>query len=172
LSDAAGQPLLVCYDGSEGGRAALEAAARGFCGHDAIVVTYWQPFAASERRFAMEILELVQNRDDINAREEQLAVEIAEEGAAVAREAGLSVTVRTSRIEGPISDAILADAEEADAAAIVLGSRSRNRFRSIILGSVANEVVQRAARPVFLAPSEDLARERRDQITGGVSAGR
>jgi nucleotide-binding universal stress UspA family protein len=157
--------LLLCYDGSEGARAALEQAARLFPGQHALIACYWQPFAESNKRFAVDILELVQDADRINEREQQLVEEIAVQGAAAARQLGLEAEAAAIRIDGPIEEAILAHAEEIDASAIVLGSRSRSRLRSQILGDVANEVAQRATRPVFLVPSAGLASARRSELT-------
>lgn len=158
-------PALVCYDGSEGARAALEAMAETISAHDVIVACYWQPFAESTKRFAIDLLELVQDPSGINQREEELARAIAEEGAKHARSLGLAATGQAVRIDSPIDEAILAHAESIDAAAIVLGSRSRRTVRSLILGDVANEVVQRATRPVFVVPSSDLATRRREELT-------
>jgi nucleotide-binding universal stress UspA family protein len=158
-------PLLVCYDGSDGARAALEAAAKQLDHGEAIVACYWQPFAESAKRFAVNILELVQDPASVNAREEELAQRVADEGEAFARELGLDAEGRAVRIDSPIDEAILAHAEEIDAAGIVLGARSRSSIRSLILGDVANEVVQRATRPVFVVPSKDLARRRRVELT-------
>jgi nucleotide-binding universal stress UspA family protein len=156
------RPLLVCFDGSEGGQAAVATAAALFPGHDAVVACYWQPFAASSGRFSIDILELVQDPDGINEREEQLARATAERGADAAAAAGLVARGLAVRIEGPIDEAILSHADELDAVAIVLGSRSHSSLRSLILGDVANEVVQRASRPVVVTPSPQLARRRRD----------
>jgi nucleotide-binding universal stress UspA family protein len=157
-----GAPLLVCYDGSEGGQAAVATAAALFPAHEAVVACYWQPFATSTTRFSIDLLELVQDPDVINEREEQLARETAERGADAAVGAGLVARGLAVRIEGPIDEAILSHADELDAVAIVLGSRSHSSLRSLILGDVANEVVQRASRPVVVTPSPDLARRRRD----------
>ena len=157
-------PLLVCYDGSDGAKAALAAAAQAFAGRAAVVACYWQPFASSSRRFALDIRELVQHPDDINEREAALARTLADEGAVLARDAGLAAQPRAVEIDGPIDEAILAHADELDAAAIVLGSRGRSTIRSLLLGSIANEIVQRSPRPVYLAPSSRLAERRRDQL--------
>jgi len=141
---------------------ALEAAAGLFADRPATVACYWEPFANQPaKRFAVDIRELVQNADEINDREEQLAVTIAEEGAALARAAGLEAIARAVKIDVPIEEAILAHADELDAGAIVLGARSRSNLRSILIGNVATEVVQRSARPVFLVPSPELADRRR-----------
>jgi nucleotide-binding universal stress UspA family protein len=157
-------PLLLCYDGSEGARAALHASVRFFAGRGALVACYWQPFASSDRRFAIEILELVQNAASINEREEQLARRFAEEGAALVQAAGLTAEAEAVRIDMPIDEAILAHAERIDALAIVMGSRRRSTLRSLLLGNTANEIAQRSARPVLLAPSRTLAERRREEF--------
>jgi len=158
-------PLLVCYDGSEGAREALEAATRVLASREAVVACYWQPFGVATRRFAVDLLELVQDADSINEREEAQARQLADEGAERARAAGLDAEAAAVKISTPIDEAILNHAEDIDAAAIVLGSRSRSSLRSLILGDVANEVVQRATRPVFVSPSSALARRRHEELT-------
>src|SRR5215469_13787557 len=105
------RPLLVCYDGSEGAKAALAAAADVFAPRGAVVACYWMPFAASTRRFGLDIRELVQNADDVNQREAELAAKLAEEGAELARAAGLDAEGQAIEIDGPIDEAILSHAE-------------------------------------------------------------
>ena len=156
-------PLLVCYDGSDGAKEALAAAAHAFPGREAVVVSYWQPFG-STKRLGIDIRELVQDPDAINLREAALAESLAEEGAALARDAGLDAQPQAVRIDGPIDEAILSQSDELEAAAIVLGSRSRSSLRSLLLGSTANEIAQRSPRPVFLVPSHGLAERRRDEL--------
>jgi nucleotide-binding universal stress UspA family protein len=158
-------PILVCYDGSEGARAALDGAAGALAPADAIVACYWQPFAESRKRLAVDILELVQDRAEINEREAALAQQIADEGADRVTALGFSATARAVKITVPIDEAILAHAEELEAAAIVLGARSSSTLRSLLLGNVANEVVQRASCPVFVVPSQRLSRRRRAALS-------
>jgi len=83
---------------------------------------------------------------------------------AIAREAGLDADGRAVEIDGPIEEAILAHANELDAGAIVIGARSRSSLRSLLIGNVANEIVQRATRPVFMTPSPQLALRRREEL--------
>ena len=157
-------PVLICYDGSDSARAALDTAADLFVGEDAIVACFWQPFAATAKRFSVNILELVQNAESINEREEALAQQIAEEGAAEARGRGLTAQACAIRIDAPLDEAILLHADEIDATVIVLGARSRSSVRSLILGDIANEVAQRATRAVLLVPSQPLVERRRDAL--------
>jgi nucleotide-binding universal stress UspA family protein len=158
-------PLLICYDGTDGARSALETAARDFPGRNAVVAYSWQPFAAAKRRFGRHILELVQDAESVNERERQLAAEVAEEGAALAREKGLVAEPEAVEIDVPIQEAVLSHADELEAAAIVLGARGGSTLRSLLVGDVAFEVVQRATRPVLVVPSPRLAERRRDELT-------
>ena len=45
----ASKPILIAYDGSEGGKAAVEAAGRLFPDHRAVVVSVWHSTAAASR---------------------------------------------------------------------------------------------------------------------------
>jgi nucleotide-binding universal stress UspA family protein len=157
-------PLLVCYDGSEGAKAALAAAALAFTGREAIIACYWQPFGSS-KRYGIDLRELVQDPTEINRREAALAHTLAHEGATLARHAGLDAHPHAIQIDGPIDEAILTHADTLDATAIILGSRSRSTLRSLLIGSIANEIVQRSPRPVYLTPPPNLAHRRRDQLT-------
>ena len=157
-------PILVCYDGSEGSKTALELAASLLAPRAAVVTCYWQPFAETTKRLGVDLLELVQDAASINEREEQLAADLAAEGAERARSLGLEAESRAIKIDGPIDEAILIHAEALDACLIVLGARKRSTLRSLLVGAVANEVVQRATRPVLLAPSERLAERRRQEL--------
>ncbi len=64
------------------------------------------------------------------------------------------------KVTTPVDEAILSHADELDASAIVLGSRSRSGLGSILLGDVAGDVVQLSNRPVFVVPSAALAERR------------
>jgi nucleotide-binding universal stress UspA family protein len=157
-------PILVCYDGSEGALSALQLAASVLAPRAALVACYWQPFAETSKRLGVEVLELVQYAQSINEREEQLAEELAAEGADHARALGFEAEPQAIKIDGPIDEAILLHAEMLDACVIVLGARKRSPLRSLLVGAVANEVVQRATRPVLVAPSERLAERRREEL--------
>src|SRR5664279_3971993 len=86
----------------------------------------------------------------VNEREARLAQERAETGAALAAAAGLQAEPRAVEVNRPIVDAIIAYAEEIDAPLIALGSRGRSGPGSMLLGDVAQDVVQRATRMVVI----------------------
>ena len=72
------------------------------------------------------------------------------------------------KVSTPIDQAILTHADELDALAIVLGSRSRSGISSILLGDVANVIVQLSNRPVFVVPTTKLADRRNADRTRDV----
>jgi nucleotide-binding universal stress UspA family protein len=162
--DAAG-PILLCYDGSDDAREAIDTAAAVFEGGEAVVGCFWQPLAHIANRFAVNLLELVQDPESVNEREAMLAQHLADEGAELATKAGLHAKGRAIEVSLPIDEAIIAYADELDAQLIVLGSRGRSSIASMLLGDVANDVVQRSNRPVFLVPSSRLANRRREELS-------
>jgi nucleotide-binding universal stress UspA family protein len=161
-------PILLCYDGSADATAAIQEAAVVLRGRRAVVACFWQPVPQGPRRFAVNLLEVVQQTHQVNEREAQLAHERAHRGAAFANEAGLQAEARAIEISTPLVGAIIAYADEIDAPLIVVGSRGRSVFGSMLLGDVAQELVQRATRMVAVVPSARLA-SRRGQPPAGES---
>jgi nucleotide-binding universal stress UspA family protein len=158
--------ILLCYDGSDDAAAAIEAAAPLFVDRDAVVVCFWQPFAQVAKRFAISLLEVVQEAADVNEREAALAREVAEAGMEIANGAGFRARAEAVEVSKPIDEAIIAYADEIDAPAIVLGARGRSGIGSMLLGDVASDVVQRSTRPVLLVPSPRLSGRRREELEG------
>lgn len=126
-------PVLICWDGSAGARAA-RAAARRFFGQRDVLGVYVDDGAG-------------ENTDD-------------GEAAAAAPE-GLSAghdipTLHVERGRGlhahATSDALIGCANERNAAVLVVGSRKRSAAREILLGSVALATVHHAHRPVMVVP--------------------
>jgi nucleotide-binding universal stress UspA family protein len=155
-----GGVVLVCYDGSDDAKAAIETVAAVASGHPVIVATFWQAFAAVASRYAVSLLEIIQDPDDINTREEARAMGVAAEGAKLARELGLDAESRAPEATGALDDAINAYADEIAARMVVIGSRGRSSIASTLLGDVAADVVQRARRPVMVVPGKALADRR------------
>jgi nucleotide-binding universal stress UspA family protein len=160
-------PILLCYDGSDDAADAIRTAAPLFPGREAVVASFWQPFAQVAKRFAVSLLEVVQEAESINEREGALAVKLAEDGAAIAHAAGLPADGRAVKVSRPIDEAIIAYADEVDALVIVLGSRGRSGIGSMLLGDVAHDVVQRSTRTVLLVPSSRLSNRRREELASG-----
>ena len=75
-----------------------------------------------------------------------------------ARSYGLDVDVEMA--EGDPVDEILAAAERTDAGTIVVGSRGTGGFARLVLGSVAERLMERSARPVLVVHRPTVPAER------------
>jgi nucleotide-binding universal stress UspA family protein len=148
-------PLLLCYDGSEDAKRAIEGAGALFAGRRALVVTVWQPTAvlissawlgatASE----VDFFELDRAAAEAGAR-------AAEEGVRVALEAGLEAEPVAVEAAGPVWTTIAEIADRHNAEVIVMGPRGLTGMRSMLLGSVSSAVVHHADRPTLVIPRPD-----------------
>ena len=146
------RPVLLCYDGSEGSKAALSVAVE-LVMHpaDAVVLVVWTPVAVQLARGG-SLLVGVANEGQLDEEEIAAARRIAEEGAEGARKRGYTATARVVEANGSVAETILEVAREIDARLIVCGQRGRGAFASAILGSVSHQLSAHAQRPVLIAP--------------------
>src|SRR5687767_2308553 len=110
--------VLIAYDGSDPARAATEETGRLFAGAAARVLTVWRSVgrAAGAARMALPdpvITEAVQNLDQAA---ERSAASTADEGAELARRAGLDASPATERTADSIWAVVLSYADKQDAA--------------------------------------------------------
>lgn len=154
--------ILVCYDGSEDAKAALARSAEVLADRQATVLTTWEPFIQVLARtpVGFGISPGLLDTEEIDQAMRTSAEERAEEGAQLARKAGLEAHARAVAQQTTTAEAILAQADALQASAIVMGTRGRTGLRSLLLGSVSHAVVQHADRPVMVVPSPDVAAAR------------
>jgi nucleotide-binding universal stress UspA family protein len=147
------KPVLFCYDGSDGSRSALRAAA-GLVVHpaDAVVLAVWMPAVVSLVR-AGSFLTTVPNEGEIDEQEATFAKRIAEEGAAGARQHGYNAYARVAKADVSVVGTIGEIAQEIDAGLIVCGQRGRGAISSTLLGSVSHGLSSHAQRPVLIVPA-------------------
>jgi nucleotide-binding universal stress UspA family protein len=162
-------PVLLCYDGSESARQAIERAGRVLGGGNAVVLTVWESLGSAILRHtpsettelgraAKEIGEDVVAELDASTRER--AQTTASEGAELAAAAGFEARPLASRAlpraaerdTATVWRAVLATADDVDAEVIVLGGGGRSGLTSVLLGSVSHGVVHHSARPVLIIP--------------------
>ena len=153
-------PVLIAYDGSDDARFAIDEAAKVLTGADAVVLYVRQPLESYAAH--LEGHPALEEVRDIDARARDAAQRLAVEGAEYAREAGLDATAQVATSVTTVADTIVAAAEQLDAALIVMGSRGRRGFTSLLLGSVSHNVVHQARQPALVVPSPTLrtARQR------------
>ena len=144
--------ILIGYDGSTHAERAIDEAARMFPDAEAVVMTAWTSIhdVAGAGRAALPEAVLEQATTEIDSATEAAAKETADAGAARARAAGLEASSEAVRAERGIAAAILRAAGDHDVMSLVVGSRGRTGFRSALLGSVSNTVVQHSRKPVVV----------------------
>jgi nucleotide-binding universal stress UspA family protein len=152
-------PALIAYDGSAGARAAIAVAGRVLRGRRATVVNVWN----SPMRNTLSGRALagapVEDLRVFSADYEQLfadaAASVVEEGAALARDAGLDTAGEAIESGSGAWRAIAEAAGDRGAAVIVAGSRGRGGFASTFLGSVSSGLVHNAEAPALIVRPED-----------------
>jgi nucleotide-binding universal stress UspA family protein len=153
--------IIICYDGSEDSQAAVDRTAQLFQDKPATVLTVWETYADTIARTGFGLA--YDTTDDSGRLDEELlgqARHTADEGAQRLRDAGVSAEALVEDRLGGIARTVLEVARRLDAEAIVVGTRGRGGAKSLLLGSVSHDLVQRADRPVVVVPSEATARDR------------
>jgi nucleotide-binding universal stress UspA family protein len=146
------RPVLFCYDGSEGSKAALSVAVE-LVMHpaDAVVLVVWTPIALQLARGG-SLLVAVPNEGEMDEEERAAAQRLADEGAEGAKRRGYNASARIAQANESVAKAISEVAREIDACLIVCGQRGRGAIASAVLGSVSHQLSAHAERPVLIAP--------------------
>jgi nucleotide-binding universal stress UspA family protein len=151
-TSSADGPLLLCYDGSEDAKYAIERAGELFAGRPALVVTVRQPIPALDTVAVLGATGGMVNVVEVERATTETDGHVADEGVRIAQEAGLDaepVAVRSTR---SVWETIVGVADRHDAATIIMGSRGLTGLRSMVLGSVSSAVVRHADRPTLIIP--------------------
>jgi len=145
------KPVLFCYDGSDGSKTALAAAAELIKPADAVVLVVWTPAEVQLAR-AGSFVVAIPNEGEIDEQEAAIAQTTAEEGAAAVRARGYNASARIAQASDSVAKTIDEVAEEIDAGLVVCGQRGRGALSSALLGSVSHALAVHAKRPVLIAP--------------------
>jgi nucleotide-binding universal stress UspA family protein len=147
--------VLLCYDGSDGARRAIERAGVLVGGGPATVLTVCEPTEGLLAHDPGDLISdavarltgLAEEMDDIGL---EVAQRTASEGAELARKVGFDATPRTAK--GKPWPAIIEVADEVDADLVVVGTRGLSSVESVLTGSVANGLVHHCRRPLLVVP--------------------
>ncbi|MDO5504044.1 MAG: universal stress protein [Actinomycetia bacterium] len=144
-------PVVLGFDGSEGARAAARRALwiANLRGTSVRVVTSW---------YAEVVEGAVVTTPGTPAWEqvERRFRTMVEEGIADLRAEYPDVEVDIRVVRGPAAEVLTKQA--ADASMLVIGSRGRGGFRSMLLGSVSHKVIETASSPVMVIRDKKQAR--------------
>jgi nucleotide-binding universal stress UspA family protein len=154
-----GRQLLICYDGSEDAKHAIERAGGLLGDRPALVVTVWQPTASLDSVAWSGMIVGANHFVELDRAAAEAGGRVADEGVRIAQQAGLEAEPLAIKATGPVWTTIIETADRHEAAAIVMGSRGLTGVRSMLLGSVSSAVVQHADRPTMVIhrPSDDHA---------------
>jgi nucleotide-binding universal stress UspA family protein len=141
------EPILICYDGSEEARRAIEAAAGLLSARQAVILDVGPPLTLVQS-YAKVFAPVNPGFEADNA---EVALERATAGLEQARRAGFEAVAR-SDVAAPTWEGIVEYANEIDAAVIVMGSHGRDAGAELIHGSVSHQVAAHAGRPVLIVP--------------------
>ena len=142
------RPILICYDGSEEARRAIDEGAR-ILGPRRAVVTDVAPLVTEAESLALLAPSApAREFEEIN---QQGADERAEEGAEHARTAGFTATAQ-GVLAVPTWEGVLDVADDIDAEVILLGSRGLAGARALLEQSVSHEVAVHSGRPLLIVP--------------------
>ena len=145
--------IVIGYDGSDEARHAIDAAAAFLRATDAVVANIWRPAVVPATSLPLAAPATPPPSDEQDQALESAARQVAEEG--VRRASGAGLRARPELRCGASADVgrllgALADEYEADL--IVVGRRGVSRVEAVVLGSVSNDTVREARRPVLVVP--------------------
>jgi nucleotide-binding universal stress UspA family protein len=153
-----GGPVLFCFDGSEGSRGAMRAAARLIDRPvEAVVLTVWETLATRLALSGAFAAGTTSREEDLDEQEESFAKSVAKDGALHASEHGYTASAITRESFEGIARTILDTADELSARLIVCGQRGRGVLRTALLGSVSHSLASHTRHPILIAPEVHLA---------------
>lgn len=152
-------PVIFAYDGSESSRHAIQRGAALLRPASALALTVWESVGSVVFRHDLpESLAVARDVvDELDAKTRAAAEQTAAEGAELISACGFEASPIACRAfdESPrqattVWQEVVREAEERDAAAVVLGSRGQSGVRSRVLGSVSHGVANHCTRPVLV----------------------
>jgi nucleotide-binding universal stress UspA family protein len=145
--------LVIAYDGSENAQRAVHYAGRFLSAERAVVLTVWEPMRGAQDSVSIDLdgPPDLPDEDDLDIAFAD-AQRTNDEGAGLARGAGLNAETLVVAVSGTVWRTIIDAADKLDADLIVTGTRGTTGVRSLIQSSVADRVLRHGGRPVLIVP--------------------
>ena len=132
--------IIVGYDGSDGGKAALRAAIElGRAYGEKVVIA-----------FAYDLNPVAGELHDYHAALKELATKRLTEATSLAADAGAEIEAVI--VEKAPAAGLVALADERDARVIVVGTRGESPIKGALLGSTPHKLLHLSDRPVLVVP--------------------
>src|ERR1035441_905235 len=145
-----GVRVLICYDGSEHARHAIEGAGKLFPGASATVLYVTESLAHMLQRYPSPDSFVGDIPfESVDATNAEVGSSVADEGAALATKAGMTAVARCVTSDDSAWNAALVAADEIDAHVIVAGDRGRSGVRELVRGGFSRHLLQHSNRPVL-----------------------
>jgi nucleotide-binding universal stress UspA family protein len=146
-------PILICFDGSDEARRAIEQAGAILGGGHAVVLNTWELLTVPVGGYGLEDFAVGVPVREVEDASRERAQKLAADGAELARAQGFDAEPAVK--EGPPAGAIIEAAEERSAKLIVIGSRGYGGLKGSMMGSVSNQVIHHAPCPVLVIKAGD-----------------
>lgn len=149
-------PVIIAFDGSPAAEQAIRKAAALFTPRRSIVVVVFEAGRAFEAATlsakALEPAAMLDVSGGFEAEKAALeaAQQLAEQGAEMARNAGLEAEGLAVAGEVAVADTLVRVAREHDAAALVLGDHRHPEIKRLTLGSTLTGLLRQAPCPVLV----------------------
>jgi nucleotide-binding universal stress UspA family protein len=147
-------PLLLCYDGSDSAKRAIEVAGELLDPQPALVLHFWDSWVAEAPALAALSRTVEGMATELDEIADEQSSKLTDDGVELAEQSGFDATGLSERAVGPGWMAVRDAANHHASAAIVVGSRGLTGI-SAALGGVSNGVVHNSRRPVLVVPPEE-----------------
>lgn len=145
---------LIGHDGSDSSAAAIRHAGSLLAPRPAVVVSVWDSLAGLLLHTDVGGLSgtMREAAEELDREDNDEAGALALQGAELARAAGFDAEARALPGKPKAWPALLAEADQLDAAVIVVGCRGLGGVKSVLYGSVSSGLLHHSRRPVLVVP--------------------
>jgi nucleotide-binding universal stress UspA family protein len=156
--EASNRPVLIAFDGTPSAQEAVREAGELLNGRPALVVVVYKQGIAFELLETPATIGLppapldIRTAMEIDAELAERAQALAQQGAELARQAGLEASgmAVAEEVDTAVADTIVRVASESHAQAVVVGAHGHGTISEMFIGSTSRDVIRHAPCPVVV----------------------